>query len=665
MRFGIPGIEKHARSVVLILATLYIVFWSISTIAKFYAMNSDVWDLGYAENLVYSTLHGTWTFQSIITQLARQGILFLLTPLALFASIPSLLIVESAALGLPIIVLYEISVIETGNRPLSLAVSACYFLYFPLAGANWFDFHFQTLFVLLFLVAYYLFLKKRFLLSSLLFILAGTVRFPYMGMVSVALLGLALPAVMRSLRTRRLDFSKGERMFLFLGFIMLAVVVLQYVWLTHSITMFVGVRHGPSFDPFINFEAKLLAILFLLGPLLFLPLLSKKWFIPVLLFIALIFFMNNPSFEYPMLFTGWYSVAAVPFLFLGFVDFVSSSGSRNLADRSSRIMRALTRLFPKMHIMRKKTPWIALTVLCVLALFLQPYGPMNDHSFNNFKLVEQTSGNSTLYADSMKLIDLIPSDEEYVLLQNNMPQFFPRSAITDIVVAPYNIGPNVTMQDIVNDTFPFYGKTSAGFIPITYALADLNGIRSLTSPPFEMGFPTMLQLVQMLTNSSCYGIVGELHGLTLLERNYTGKPVLYEPLSVPVSLSDLNQLSSSNMDGTLQFNSAPVDLPLWYGPYVYLPPGEYNVSLNLLINTSHEGDLSVVVGSQNSSGILSYITQDEFSLSPGQSPVSLQVSVEFTATNFLNNVQVLVFPLSETHSITVNSIIFNQTGALF
>ena len=91
-----------------------------------------------------------------------------------------MLVIQEIFLGLPAIVIYLIAQTHIKDKTSSLLISLSYLLYFPLAGVNYYDFHFQAFFMLFFLLGYFTFIKGKYIYSSIFFFLSGTVRFPYM-----------------------------------------------------------------------------------------------------------------------------------------------------------------------------------------------------------------------------------------------------------------------------------------------------------------------------------------------------------------------------------------------------------------------------------------------------------------------------------------------------
>ena len=155
-------------------------------------MSYHVLDLGLAANIVSSLGIGGWSFKIALTQLSNQGLDIIFYPHTFFQMMPSMLIVQSFAIGFLSLLLFEISYKELKNPFILLAISGSYLPYFPLAGVNWLDFYFQNFFLIFFLAGYLLFQRNRFFWTTILFILSGLVSFPYIRIVVLSSLSLLL-----------------------------------------------------------------------------------------------------------------------------------------------------------------------------------------------------------------------------------------------------------------------------------------------------------------------------------------------------------------------------------------------------------------------------------------------------------------------------------------
>lgn len=171
--------RKYLDIAILVTAVIVaFVYWSLISLLKFYYFQATVFDLGINMQNLWSITHSTWTLHKLIFQLDYQGIAFILFPL-LYGGYPVLLMFQSLIISAGAIAIYYISLIKGIDSRSSLFISAAYLLYFPVSGMTWFDFHFQSLFVPLFLFAYLAYVKEKYWLASIIFLVSGLVRFPY------------------------------------------------------------------------------------------------------------------------------------------------------------------------------------------------------------------------------------------------------------------------------------------------------------------------------------------------------------------------------------------------------------------------------------------------------------------------------------------------------
>lgn len=663
--------EKNCRVqyiyLVILLIIIYVFVFGYISIAKYFAMNSDVWDLGYAYGFLSTIAYGHSSYINYFNTLFYQGIVFIIFPIAYFRSLPILLLFQVLILALPIYFIYEISGMYDLRDRTSFLISLSYFFYFPLAGAIWFDFHFQTIFVLLFLMGYFFYLKGKRVSSGVFFVLSGLVRFPYMGIVIFAIFSMVLASLLVKNKTNKTDFKfPEEKKFLFIiFFITVTILILQYLWISNFSSSLNNTHISGNFNPLINFNDKIVTLLIIFGFLLFIPIFSLKWMIPTLPFIFLIFFANNSGYYYPLLFTDWYIVSIVPFLFLGLIEVLSKIQNSTMKSKitfkfksrkvssseHSKTFMLYKRIFRSSFLakfrkitVKKNAIYFVIVFLIASSTFVEPYGPLNDHSFNNFNTKEELNVNISLYECSVKIINLIPYNEKYVLVQNDLPQLFVHDLyIKNIEVSPYNIGPNITYVDIKLNNFPFYGGNGqTGHIKINYVLVNLNNIHSLTEPPYEKNFPTMDQIFKQLLTSKYYGIEAYGHGIILLKRNYSSPPKIFNISTISIHLKNLQLHGASYKSGKIQFPTSKSGEVSIYGPFPYLNIMPFNYTLSIITSYHLVGNqqFNVSLGyetSPNETFIL--IKNKNFNLENNTNGFQ-ELLVNFTVKAFLSTFQI-------------------------
>lgn len=644
----------------IIIALVYIVVWSIISVERFYAMKANVWDLGFVTNLLHSIAYNSWSPKQLITQFANQGIAFIAAPLALFNSIPSILVFQSVMLGLPAYLLFEICLHENKNPLIAALISVAYVLYFPLAGANWFDVQLMNLFIFLFLLAYLLLIKGHYVSSIIVFLLSGMVRFPFMGLIVISSISLTLPFAVSKLKDRKQKWDNYQLSILVLLILSSGMLCFQYAWIAHINTRLIVTHYGSTVDPFLRISNKLYTVLYLVGPLLFLPFLSKKWILSILPFFGIVFFFNNFVYEYPTLFSVWYSVMVIPFLFLGLIDTLSWLTKRKdkSVKRKPKLTGNLQKIFARKGI-PKLLSLLIVIILISLALFLQPYGPFNSKSFNNFDLSKNTVINATRFNAANTLIKMIPLNASYVLVQNDLPQLFPRTSIRNIIVAPYNVGPDLNESAIAQNKFPFNGGSYRGFIPINYGIVDINDVHSLTEPAEVPGYFTMIHLLSLLIDSKYYGIVAEDYGLILLKRNYSGLTQIINPYHTTLSLGSFNYQNGSINENGFQINSPQNNVAI-RTEFQNIFPGEFNVKLAIQLSGGDNGSIQFNAGYYNTSGFFIYLNRTDWNPNGSNQLYTHEFTVNITASTFLSNLQFYIVPVNVNETLIIGPITITQ-----
>lgn len=647
------------RSLAIIATGLNIAFWSYFSVARYYAMDYHVLDLGLAANLISSATPSAWTAQLVIRNLTNQGIILFLFPLDYLNLIPAMLVFQAFMIGLPAYILYDIAYHELKKPSISLFISVAYVLYFPLSGAYWLDFHFQNLFLTLFLLGYLLLIKRHFVSASFFFILSGFVRFPYMGLVVLSMFGLLLSNLTAKRKLQRKSFD-SEMIFLSAALIIsLAILFFQYLYVQTPTTVASELRISRNFDPLINLHLKILTLLVIFGPLMFLPLLSKRWLLPMLPFFFVLFFANTPIFEYPEILFDQYSISVTAFVFLGLIDILNRISNTSKTGTSG-VKRTNSYIASFRRIDPGKLVIPIVMILLVSSFFMQPYGPMNSISVNDYNLSSNTVSNVTLFNDVKTLSSFIPVNQKYVLVQNDLVQFFPRSSLKYILVPPFDVGMNLTKQEIADNRFPL-GTSNSTFTQIDYALANINDLNSLTLLPNVNGFPTMLTMLQDLMESKYYGVLGEMSGVVLIERGYSGPLKVFDPFSTFTPLKKAVTEFQPTTEVIVQSSTLESNLSMWGGTQVLdLCPGNYEISISYNLYETSPSNVTIRAFYYNSLDQATYAGSNiTFTQS---SPVnSTQLSLlDFSSGNFVKNMYFSISCNSNSFSLSPSSLSIKQ-----
>jgi len=166
---------------------IYIVIFGVVTSLRHYNFQTQAWDLGIFDQVVWNISRGngmSTTLEFVQNHFAvhMSPILFLLAPgYLVFPSPYFLLILQTIALALGAWPLYLLAkkvlfVKSSTSDKIPLAITTAYLLYPSLHWVNWFDFHPIAFLVPAFLAAFYFAEKRRWGLMSLFLILAASAQ---------------------------------------------------------------------------------------------------------------------------------------------------------------------------------------------------------------------------------------------------------------------------------------------------------------------------------------------------------------------------------------------------------------------------------------------------------------------------------------------------------
>lgn len=178
--FNRPG----PREVVLIVAVLYVVVFSLLSIYKHEIYASSRFDLGNMDQAVWNSAHGrileaTDEQGEITSRLKNHADFLLLAFVPLYWITPSpywLLIAQSAAVGLGAIPLYWLAKRFLGRDWPAAIIAVAYLFNYGLQSANLFDFHAQMMAGTFLLFAFHYMLERRLLPFVLLAALASLTK---------------------------------------------------------------------------------------------------------------------------------------------------------------------------------------------------------------------------------------------------------------------------------------------------------------------------------------------------------------------------------------------------------------------------------------------------------------------------------------------------------
>ncbi len=644
----------------------YVVFWSYVDLARLYALQATVYDLGYNMQLLWFSLPTTGSpgFGYLI-KIAYNPVWVLFSPLSVGAQFPVLLVVQAIALAFPAFLVYEISKRELGLPIPSYLIALGYLLYPLLAGPSWFDFHFQAFFVLFFLGGYYFLQRERRWAAGVLLILGGEATYPY-GLLIVLFATVTVFAELYRLQSFRALARWTEfRFFLTLGLV--AALLLEVHQLIAPAVGVLGAAHAAAQPVAPNLGNVLFTVVLILAPLGFLPLLAPRWLILLAPFAYLLLFSGSPLFAYPLLLQDQYSAMIIPFVFLGFI-----AGVARLARRTETARVASTR--EPAHRTRRSLPWAAreralatvvptIAIAVLLGLAYQPYGPWNPTTGANFGLGPLLEYNRTSYDDLAALAGLIPASSPYVLFQNNMPEVLPRPAA-------YEGEPLTTYLDWGTPT-----RAEADTGHFSLVLPSGNRVEAtidfaLSDPYTPLWFTyhgpspntSMYDFIRVLYESGAYGILGEAGGMVLLERNYTGAPRFFVPFESTFSSASLRSTAAcSQTPSAIVCSNVSRVFAGWYGPSLYLSPGTYEVRFSMMTtDTSVQNQLWLLATANSQSTVFPggalRVTGADF----GQPNVWKTFTLSFTVNDTYANVEFPADSIDWNGSVSLSGVTLEQ-----
>ncbi|MEM3830148.1 MAG: hypothetical protein QXP36_13185, partial [Conexivisphaerales archaeon] len=353
-----------------------------------------------------------------------------------------------------------------------------------------------------------------------------------------------------------------------------------------------------------------------------------RWTISILVYVALVFYSGAWQYIFPGFDHLQYNSMIVPLLFLGTIDVLSNLGfTHNDNPKLEREMNVVA----KKTSSRSKLP-VVLTIFVLIVLLgtvYEPYGPLNKYSETDFYLGDVTNYNISLYEGYLKLVDLIPTNDPFVLYQNDMPQVIYRDPQA---ITVYLFGEPFNYTFFIDDHW-----TSN----ISYIIA--NPYSSYFTYRGEGNYSLdMYNVVSYYISVKKYGILGEWDGIILLKRSYSGPPVVYAPEDKNFSAQSLYVLDNSyRASGIITSSQLTNGETLWYGPYTVLQPGTYELTLHVKAsNISFQNSFVLRYSYFNPSGVLTdisllNITGEQFS----RQNYWTNISIDIIAPNLFTGVE--------------------------
>lgn len=571
----------------------YAFIWSFISLMRYYSLQADVFDLGYKMQVGWYSLYHPYF--GLLTDISHL-IVYFAFPIFLFKNYPSLLIFQSFFIGLAVFPIYFITKIRTCNSKLSIIVGLIYIL-FPLdIGLNWYDFHFMMFFPTLFLFGYLFFLEKKYKLSLLFFILSGLTSYPFLGFSLIFSIVFLIEAFyLNENGNYQFSLSTEMKFLLSLMIISFGILILQFHIIGINSNM---LSRNPSVPVTIfgDLNTKILSIIFILIIGGFSAIVKPKWFVFLIPYFFIVFYTSNYVFEYPRIMQFQYAPLVTPFIFMALADMLHQSPDRKYKTKTVGKPSLAYRKTKVFHI---SAVAFLLVVVISSTLLFNPLSPVNKESPISFEFYEKDVPNFTIYNGLEKLISLVPSNNPYFMVQQNMPEAYPRPFYQNVGIL--SLGGGGIAYNSSDNNFYVY-NTSKGWelADIQYVLYDplsqwaQIGGSSIAAvvPGNNSTYQNMYDMFFELLASKEYGILGEANGMVLLERGYFG------PLKYFEQFRDSFHISNNNIAN---------ELPgLWHGSsYTFVSPGSYKINLKYYISRNYTGNISFsATGNVGEAGIL-------------------------------------------------------------
>ncbi len=525
----------------LIIAMIFAIIYSYISIMRYLALTQNVLDLGVSSNLLYSVTHGG-LFPTALNPRPLVPAKLIYIPMGFIYSLYphewSLLIYQDFFLSLSPIALYFIGRELGFGKRMSLGFEVLYFLYYPLSGVYWFDFHFMAFFPTPFLFGILMYLRSNRNWIPLLFIASIT---DYMAPVLVG--WFLMIEMVKSFRKTGMKSRLFNEIIMYILMVILFLVPTLYGGRPYY-SNYMSVQNSSGL--YLTDTLKYDFILRVLLPVLFIPLVAFEYLSMLIPYCLFIIFNNYAPYQNLMFFQ--YGALYTPVVMF------------SLLVGLSRIMGKLEMKWgaKKSKISIKGIVCAVIVVNMVMFTLYTPIGASYNGHLAKEYVNPSLTGSAQYYeffqkitpqpydAAIMKMMDKIPKGSS-VFVQGNLPELC-QGYNASVTIQSLSHPPEYFVDDPYN--YQFYNI-------IPYPVAGFKNI-------------SFLQATNILLNTNNYGLVDSYQGASLYELGYSGTASSFTPLDYNFSTQNPN----SNVE--IQF----------------LAPGNYNVS----ISNSTGGNLSLIIG---------------------------------------------------------------------
>jgi uncharacterized membrane protein len=527
------------RWVLFLFISFSVIYSSISYL-RYLSFSENVYDLGVNASLAYNVIYGqTFLGQVISGGVATNKLIYIPIGLvyALFPKEYFLLFIQDFFLSFSGVLIYLIAREVLKSKKFALLISLIFYLYYPLSGVFWFDFHYMAFFPTFFLLGVYYYIRRD--TSKWLIFLSLASITDLMSPVIVFLF-LAIMVMQRRISSGKFNIMKyelSESIFAIIIFILPSIYYLKF-YPSH----YIGINLNPGIYGNVWFKAEFFVRIML--PFLFIPLLGIEFLILLLPYGLLLFtnsylpYESQMFFQYPSLYV---STLFIAFIF-GLRRFIKISGKR------FNIRKLLV---------------IILILNIILFYLFTPIGNLIPAQQNDHPQEEYVVGSSTILYSTYEKIIPTKADGYLMSFINNIPHGSSVLIAGNLPELEQGYMP-VCLNSNFNTTIPDYIITDPYSYFFTSPVAI--GIHVNNSPIIKINY---------LLNNFNYKLTYFYKGVALYQLNSVLSPVIY---------GYLNENSSSVIQK---------DKGISYYNVGLIAPGCYNLTLNGLSGKNNLSLLSL------------------------------------------------------------------------
>lgn len=568
-------------------AGLFVAVTSILSYLRHLTYQTNAWDLGiymqslwttaFPRDFFYYTAELSWNGSGSLFGVHFMPLLGLLVPVyALAPSAATLFVIQSGAVAASVFPLYHLMLRRTDGR-YALGLSLAYLASPPLLAGIFFDFHIESFLPVTTLWTWLIWESRRYkLLPVAMMTMLSVIEFAPVILTAMALMFLVKGA--RSWSRARRDGAMFPRIELWLPLVVIPLgIVLTFVFF--SIPKVVSPNTPPllTVGPLggslteilrnaiinpglilqalaINASTKALYLIGIWVAALGLWVLRPLDGLPALPWILVALLTAFPLYAYPA--SNQYGFLVVPFLFPATatgVQAVIERKRRRLEGREERDSAPIpqtTRLRTTSAALRNPLVVFLIILLVASQLAMNPVSPLSS---------------------SWEGVGRLPGEHEATV--RTILGMIPDSAS---VSAQPDLFPHVANR---REAYPY-------LVPgVEYVVVDLTSWWFTSDFPAPATNPPWIE--QLKGNATAdYGVLASASGVLLCQRGYRGTPVIFLPVELRLPperfiapSADLVPDVSSPMRSYLVPQGSEPNTTLWFGPYVMLPPGAFQVRI--------------------------------------------------------------------------------------